>query len=36
MGVMFLGTAVLGCLISLFGYLFPAVRRIENELPTIE
>lgn len=31
--LMFLGTAVLGCAFSLGGYLFPAVRRVENDLP---
>ena len=31
MGVMFLATAVLGCLISLSGYLFRPVRLIETE-----
>jgi MFS family permease len=33
MALMFVGTAVLGCLISLSGYLVPAVRNIESELP---
>ncbi len=31
--LMFLGTAVLGCAFSLSGYLFRAVRRIEDDLP---
>lgn len=33
MGLMFLGTAVLGMLMSLSGYLFPAVRHVERDLP---
>ena len=33
MGLMFLGTAVLGLLMSLSGYLFAAVRNVETELP---
>ena len=33
MAVMFLGTATLGCLMSLSGYLFPAIRNIETDLP---
>lgn len=33
MAVMFLGTATFGFLISLSGYLFPAVRNIESDLP---
>lgn len=33
MAVMFLGTATLGCLMSLSGYLFSAVRNIETDLP---
>ena len=33
MGVMFLGTAVFGCLISFSGYLFRSVRQIEETLP---
>lgn len=33
MALMFVGTATLGCLISLSGYLFPAVRHIETDLP---
>jgi hypothetical protein len=33
MAVMFLGTALLGTGISLSGYLSPAVRRIETDLP---
>lgn len=36
MGVMFLGTAVLGCLMSLSGYLLPSVYNIESELPSFE
>lgn len=36
MGLMFLGTAVFGCLISLSGYLFRSVRQIETELPSFE
>lgn len=31
MAVMFLGTAILGMLMSLSGYLFPAVRHVEDE-----
>ncbi len=30
MAVMFLGTAVLGALVSLSGYLFRSVRRVED------
>jgi hypothetical protein len=33
MAAMFLGTATLGCLMSLSGYLFPAIRNIETDLP---
>ena len=33
MGLVFLGTAVLGLLMSLSGYLFAAVRNVETELP---
>ncbi|MDQ4075124.1 MAG: hypothetical protein M3220_02630 [Chloroflexota bacterium] len=33
MAVMFLATALLGCAMSLFGYLFPSVRNVEEELP---
>ena len=33
MAVMFLGTATLGCLMSLSGYLFAAIRNIETDLP---
>lgn len=33
MAVMFLSTATLGCLMSLSGYLFPAIRNVETELP---
>ncbi len=33
MGAMFLITAVCGCLMSLSGYLFPAIRNVESALP---
>lgn len=33
MGLMFAGTAVLGCLMSLTGYLIPDVRLVEERLP---
>jgi DHA3 family macrolide efflux protein-like MFS transporter len=33
MALMFVGTAVSGCLMSLLGYLIPSVRRVEDELP---
>ena len=33
MGLMFLGTAVCGTLMSLSGYLFPTVRHVETDLP---
>ena len=33
MGLMFVGTAVLGCLMSLSGYLTADVREIETRLP---
>jgi hypothetical protein len=33
MALMFALTAVLGCLVSLSGYLFPSVRHIETDLP---
>jgi DHA3 family macrolide efflux protein-like MFS transporter len=33
MALMFAGTAILGTGMSLSGYLFPAVRRVEEELP---
>lgn len=33
MAVMFLGTAVLGAVVCFGGYLFPAVRRVEIDLP---
>lgn len=32
-GLMFVGTAILGALMSLSGYLFRAVRQVEDELP---
>ncbi|CAN5537691.1 MFS transporter [soil metagenome] len=32
-GLMFVGTAILGALMSLSGYLFRAVRHVEDELP---
>ncbi len=32
-GLMFVGTAILGALISFGGYLFPAIRRVEQALP---
>jgi hypothetical protein len=32
MGLMFAITAILGCAISLGGYLFPAIRNVETEL----
>ncbi|VAW42767.1 Uncharacterized MFS-type transporter [hydrothermal vent metagenome] len=33
MALMFLATAVLGCMMSLSGYLFPAIRHVETDLP---
>ncbi|MGH2543293.1 MAG: MFS transporter [Ardenticatenaceae bacterium] len=36
MAVMFLGTAVLGCAMSLSGYLFPAIRNVEEALPDFD
>ncbi|MCB0033036.1 MAG: MFS transporter [Anaerolineales bacterium] len=36
MGFMFMCTAILGCLMSLSGYLFPAVRNVEIDLPDHE
>jgi MFS transporter, DHA3 family, macrolide efflux protein len=33
MGLMFVGTAVLGCLMSLSGYLLADVREVETRLP---
>jgi len=33
MGLMFLGTSLLGGLVCFSGYLFPAVRRVETDLP---
>jgi hypothetical protein len=33
MGLMFVITAVLGCLMSLSGYLLPDVREVEVRLP---
>jgi len=33
MGLMFLGTAVMGTLLCLSGYLIPAVRNVEGDLP---
>ncbi|MCB0029550.1 MAG: MFS transporter, partial [Anaerolineales bacterium] len=36
MGVMFLGTAVGGTLVSLAGYLIPAVRDVETNLPDFD
>ncbi|HZW03821.1 MAG TPA: MFS transporter, partial [Anaerolineaceae bacterium] len=36
MGLMFVGTSLLGTLICLTGYLIPAVRRVEKDLPDAE
>ncbi|HLV37758.1 MAG TPA: MFS transporter, partial [Spirillospora sp.] len=33
MAVIFIGTATCGALISLSGYLIPALRRVETDLP---
>lgn len=33
MALMFVATAVLGCAMSLSGYLIPAVRHVEDDLP---
>ena len=33
MGLMFVGTALLGATVSLGGYLLPAVRNVERDLP---
>lgn len=36
MALMFVGTATLGCLMSLLAYLFPAVRHVERDLPDFD
>ncbi|MBZ0277736.1 MAG: MFS transporter [Anaerolineae bacterium] len=36
MALMFVGTAILGSVICLSGYLFPAVRHVERDLPDYE
>ena len=36
MGLMFVGTAVLGSLMSLSGYLLPDVREVETRLPDFD
>ena len=36
MGVMFLGTAIGGTLVSLSGYLLPAVRHVETNIPDFD
>ncbi|MBE0698109.1 MAG: MFS transporter, partial [Anaerolineaceae bacterium] len=35
MGVMFLFTCVVGTLACLVGYLFPALRNVERDLPDV-
>jgi hypothetical protein len=33
MALMFVGTSILGCIMSFSGYLVPSVRRVEEDLP---